>query len=226
MMKRKLPREFRLQQDPPDGGVVCLWNILNYYRVDLSTERLSEWSGCGRHGATLPGLHQAAEAAGFRARGMKAGYIADLREVPSPCILPVTMDGTTLHYVVFYPGGRGRREAGIGGGTGTGGGTGIGGGTGTCWHVGTGGRNHVKVGTRRRRPGDNRLLIGDPARGLVWMEAWQLEEIWPSQAVLLLEPGERLSRWRRQRNKKIGWVWQTLMRVVKMLIATAGSARP
>lgn len=174
-MKRRLPREFQLQQDQQDCGVACLRNILHYYKADLSTERLREWSGCGPQGTTMLGLYQAAEQAGFTVQAMKAGYVADLRELPGPCILPVTI-GTMLHFVVYYPHGR-----------------------------------------RGRGLGDRRLLIGDPAKGLVWMEDWQLEEIWPTQAVLLPEPGEKLSRWQRQRQKKLGWLWQTLKPDIHLL---------
>jgi ATP-binding cassette subfamily B protein len=61
------------------------------------------------------------------------------------------------------------------------------------------------------------LLIGDPAKGLVRMDARQLAEMWPTRAVLLLEPGEKLSRWQRQREKKWHWLWQILKEDIHLL---------
>ena len=151
-MKRKLPRNFRLQQDQHDCGVACLRNILGYYQADLSVEKLREWSGAGTHGTTLLGLHQAASQAGLTPQGAQAGSVADLQDVQYPCILPVTINATMLHYVVYYP----EEKA-------------------------------------------DRLLIGDPAIGLIRMEKQELEKIWTTRTVLLLEPGAKLARWQRQR---------------------------
>lgn len=233
-MKRRLPRDFRLQQDQQDCGVACLRNILNYYQADLSNERLREWSGCGSEGTTLLGLYQAATEAGFKAQGVQAEYIADLRAVEYPCILPVTVEGTRLHYVVFYPAGRG--AAGGGGGVRTGwrfgarreeegAGAGVrreagGAGDGVRREAEAGTGAEVRTGWRiavPRKAGSDKLLIGDPEKGLCWMEDWQLEEIWPTRTVLLLEPGEPLSRWRRQRQKKLGWLWQMLKPDIHLL---------
>lgn len=60
------------------------------------------------------------------------------------------------------------------------------------------------------------LLIGDPAKGLVHLTADELEKIWAGQT-LLLEPGDGLSQWQRQRKKKIRWLWDTLKENVHLL---------
>lgn len=94
---------FKLQHDQYDCGVACLRNILNYYKAEISLEKLREWSGAGRQGTTLLGLHQAATQSGFIATGAQAESLAELRKLGSPCILHVTPDGQLMHYVVYYP---------------------------------------------------------------------------------------------------------------------------
>lgn len=171
-MKPKTSLPFRLQQDQCDCGVTCLRNILNYYKAEVSLEKLREWSGTGRQGTSLLGLHQAAGQAGFVAQGAKAGGVADLRSVEHPCILHVSPDGVLQHYVVYYP------------------------------HEGKQGILY---------------LIGDPSRGLVYLTPEELTKIWPSQTLLLLEPGKRLEEWQQQRKKKMHWLWQTLKEDVHLL---------
>ena len=94
---------FKLQHDQYDCGVACLRNILNYYKAEISLEKLREWSGAGRQGTTLLGLHQAATQSGFIAKGAQADSLAELRKLKSPCILHVSPDGQLMHYVVYYP---------------------------------------------------------------------------------------------------------------------------
>lgn len=43
------------------------------------------------------------------------------------------------------------------------------------------------------------FLIGDPAKGLVYLYAEELEKIWKGHTLLLLEPGEQLAQWQRQK---------------------------
>jgi ATP-binding cassette subfamily B protein len=182
-MRSRNSLPFRLQQDQCDCGVTCLRNILNYYKAEVSLEKLREWSGTGRQGSSLLGLHQAAGQAGFAAQGAQANGIADLRSVEHPCILHVSPDGVLQHYVVYYPeadGQRANRPAGL--------------------------------------PREGLLyLIGDPARGLVYLTPEELKKIWPSRTLLLLEPGKRLEEWRQQRKKKLHWLWQTLKEDVHLL---------
>jgi ATP-binding cassette, subfamily C, bacteriocin exporter len=63
----------------------------------------------------------------------------------------------------------------------------------------------------------NLLLIGDPAKGLIYLTGDELEKIWTSQTLLLLEPGERLNQWQQQRKKKLRWLWDTLREEVHLL---------
>jgi ATP-binding cassette, subfamily C, bacteriocin exporter len=175
-MRKNIPVPFKLQQDQTDCGVACLRNILGYYKADISIEKLREWSGAGIQGTSLLGLHQAAGQAGFKAEGARAGGISDLLEVRHPCILHVTMEGTQLHYVVFYP----------------------------------------------AESNNEQLLIGDPAKGLIYLESKALEKIWTGQTLLLLEPGEKLSQWKQQRQKKIRWLWHLLKEDVHLLYVALG----
>lgn len=168
-MKSKRSVPFRLQHDQYDCGVACLRNVLNYYKAEISLEKLREWSGAGRQGTSLLGLHQAAVRMGFAAQGAQAESVSDLRKIKHPCILHVTMDGTMQHYVVYYPDER------------------------------------------------SSFLIGDPASGVVRISGIDLEKIWVSRNLLLLEPGEKLAQWQEQRQKKFRWLRDTLSEDVHLL---------
>ncbi|MBN9386273.1 MAG: peptidase domain-containing ABC transporter [Chitinophagaceae bacterium] len=173
-MQKTRPYTFRLQHDQYDCGVACLRNILGYYSADISVEKLREWSGASIQGTTLLGLHQAAGQAGFKAEGARAGSVDDLLEVQYPCILHVTIEGTGLHYVVYY-----------------------------------------------RHEGE-KFLIGDPAKGLLYLSREELEKIWTDHTLLLLEPGEKLAQWQNQRKKKFHWLGQTLKEDLPLLYAALG----
>lgn len=73
-------------------------------------------------------------------------------------------------------------------------------------------------------PKESRLLmqVGDPAKGIVYLHPEELEKIWTGHTLLLLEPGEQLSQWQRQRQKKIRWIWQTLKEDVHLLYVALG----
>ncbi len=101
--KKSLQKDFVLQQDISDCGVVCLQNILKYYDADISLEKLREWSGTTRQGASLLGLFEAANKCGFEASGASAERIDNLYDVDEPCILHVTIDNKLLHYIIYYP---------------------------------------------------------------------------------------------------------------------------
>lgn len=99
---KTLQKNFSLQQDMADCGVVCLQNILKYYRADISLEKLREWSGTTRQGTSLLGLYEAAGKCGFEATGANAEKIENLSEVEHPCILHVTIEQKLLHYIIYY----------------------------------------------------------------------------------------------------------------------------
>jgi len=195
LLKKRRSVPFHLQQDQYDCGVTCLRNILKYYKADISLEKLREWSGTGRQGTTLLGLHQAVVQSGFAAQGLQARDTGDLTGIKHPCILHVTLDGGMMHYVVYYPEGspEGRRGA------------------------FRGARRGADRGSGGADRGEGDVLIGDPARGLIRMSAAELEEIWVSRTLLLLEPGECLSQWQQQRQKKFRWLRQTLNEDVHLL---------
>ncbi len=173
-MKKNRPAHFKLQHDQYDCGVACLRNVLNFYKADISLEKLREWSGTGMQGTSLLGLNQAADKVGFKAEGACAGGVSELRAVRHPCILHVTLKEGLLHYVVYYP------------------------------------------------TESNLLLIGDPAKGLVYLYPEELEKIWIGHTLLLLEPGEQLAQWQQQRQKKLHWIWQTLKEDVYLLYVALG----
>jgi ATP-binding cassette subfamily B protein len=183
-MKIRSSLPFHIQHDQHDCGVACLRNILNFYKAEISLEKLREWSGTGRQGTSLLGLHQAARQAGFIAQGAKASGIADLRTVEHPCILHVSPDGVLQHYVIYYP------------------------------HDGKFRRSNPPAGLPRE---GLLYLIGDPARGLVYLTPEELNKMWISRNLLLLEPGKKLEEWRQQRKKKLSWLWQTVKEDVHLL---------
>ncbi len=76
---------------------------------------------------------------------------------------------------------------------------------------------HYVVYYPEGQPKTSALLIGDPARGMVRMTAEELEKIWIGRTVLLLEPGEGLSRWQDQRKKKWRWLWDSMNEDVHLL---------
>ena len=102
-MKLRSSPPFRLQHDQCDCGVACLRNILNYYKAEVSLEKLREWSGTGLQGSSLLGLHQAAGQAGFTAQGARACGLTDLDIVEHPCILHVSPDGMLLPKLKAVP---------------------------------------------------------------------------------------------------------------------------
>ena len=144
-MKVKSSLPFHIQHDQFDCGVACLRNILNFYKAEISLEKLREWSGTGRQGTSLLGLHQAAGQAGFIVQGAKASGIADLRTIEHPCILHVSPDGVLQHYVIYYP------------------------------HDGKSRKSDPPAGLPRE---GLLYLIGDPAKGLVYMTPEELKKIW------------------------------------------------
>ncbi len=172
---KRLHKAFLLQQDQYDCGVVCLRNVLGYYQANISLEKLREWSGTGLQGTTLLGLFQAANQAGFNARGVQADNVASLQQVEHPCILHIITNDKLLHYVVYYPGKR-----------------------------------------------IDRFLIGDPAKGLMYLDKATLEKIWETKMLLLLEPGEKLAQWKQENAKKIHWLWQTIKKDVYLLYIAIG----
>lgn len=68
----------------------------------------------------------------------------------------------------------------------------------------------------------DRFLIGDPAKGLMYLDKTALEKIWQTKMVLLLEPDEKLAQWQQQSAKKLHWLWQTMKKDVYLLYIAIG----
>lgn len=93
----KIRKLFVLQQDRSDCGVACLLSIIKYYEGSNTLENLRKLSGTNITGTTLLGLYQAAQKAGFEARGCYAS-IDSLISHGAPCILHFNNN----HYVVCF----------------------------------------------------------------------------------------------------------------------------
>lgn len=61
-------------------------------------------------------------------------------------------------------------------------------------------------------------LVGDPAKGILYMERDELDRLWKTKNVLLLEPGEKLAAWQQQKQKKLSWLWQTIQKDLHLLV--------
>ena len=79
---------------------------------------------------------------------------------------------------------------------------------------------HYVVYYPRKRT--DRFLIGDPAKGLMYLDKTALEKIWQTKMVLLLEPDEKLAQWQQENSKKIHWLWQTIKKDVNLLYIAIG----
>lgn len=134
------------QYDQVDCGPAALLSVLRHHGGDASLPYVRDLSATDARGSTLFGLHAAATALGFRARGA-TGTFDELAAERLPAIAHVVNDQQLQHFVVVY----------------------------------------------RMEPG--RVLLGDPARGRLWVERAAFEAMWVRNAVLLLEPQpERLHR--------------------------------
>ena len=88
------------QFDRVDCGPACLLSVLRFHGGDSGLPRLRLESGTDANGTSLLGLHRAALALGFEARGATGDYEA-LRKEELPCIAHVVHEGAQ-HYVVVY----------------------------------------------------------------------------------------------------------------------------
>ena len=88
------------QYDRVDCGPACLLSVLRFHGGDTGLPRVRSLSGTDASGTSLLGLHRAAVALGFEARGATGDYDS-LRKERLPCIAHVVVEGAQ-HYVVVY----------------------------------------------------------------------------------------------------------------------------
>lgn len=100
-IEKKIAKTFTLQKTQSDCGVACLSSIIKFYGGVPNLEKLRIGSGTSRQGTTLLGLYQVANNIGFNVEGMQAD-MAFLRTIKQPVILHVVVNGSMLHYVVYY----------------------------------------------------------------------------------------------------------------------------
>src|SRR5690242_12895106 len=102
MKRKQISSTFVRQQDHSDCGVACLASVINYYRGETSLEHLRRISGTTQQGTTMLGLFQAAQQLGLEAEGVELDEFSGLKELQTPAILHVTLNGRFQHYIVFY----------------------------------------------------------------------------------------------------------------------------
>jgi len=107
LRRRLRPRHPLVRQyDQVDCGPAALLSVLRHHGGDASLVAVRDLCATDARGSTLLSLLRAAEALGFRARGVTGQY-DDLRKEALPAIAHVVVDGRLHHYVVVY-----RMEAG------------------------------------------------------------------------------------------------------------------
>ena len=92
------------QLDAMDCGPTCLRMIARYYGRNYSIESLREKAFITREGVSMLGISEAAEAIGFRTRGVRVTVDELERACPLPCIL----HWNQTHFVVCYRAEKGR----------------------------------------------------------------------------------------------------------------------
>jgi len=99
---KTLRKQFVLQHGQSDCGVACLSSIINYHGGKKTLDEIRGLSGTTKTGTSLLGLYQGASQLGFRAAGLEAEGIDNLKELENPAILHVLLEKKLHHYVVFY----------------------------------------------------------------------------------------------------------------------------
>ena len=89
------------QRDSSDCAAACLASVAAWHGLRLPVARIRQLAGTDARGTTALGLVRAAEALGFRARGVRAAPEA-IADVPLPAIAHVTKPGGRLHFVVLH----------------------------------------------------------------------------------------------------------------------------
>ena len=100
-MTRRATKSIVRQFDQADCGVACLAWVARFFGGEETMERLRDLSGTMSQGATLLGLHQAAESIGLRSEPYEA-RMEDLEGLDAPAVLHVVVNGLRQHYVIMF----------------------------------------------------------------------------------------------------------------------------
>jgi ATP-binding cassette, subfamily C, bacteriocin exporter len=190
---KSITKTFIRQQGESDCGVACLLSIIRYFGGNQKLEYLRELSGTTAQGTTLLGLVQACPTLGLNGKGLKVN-MSYLHQIKNPVILPVVIDKRLNHYIVCYP------KSSL--------------------------TPHPSPKERGKTPPPKegvggRLLIGDPAKGLVQYTENELDTIWQSKAILAIEPNENFVLTKIEQVEKRKWLLSLLQEDWAMLSIAA-----
>lgn len=87
--------------DQSDCGVICLQTILKYYKSNFSLEKLREYSGTSKQGATMLGLMQCGNQIGLEVKGYES-TIEALKQNNIPAILHTVYEEKLQHFIVCF----------------------------------------------------------------------------------------------------------------------------
>jgi ATP-binding cassette, subfamily C, bacteriocin exporter len=184
------------QQDQKDCGIACLLSIIQFHGGYNNLENLRKLSGTNITGTTLLGLYQAAQQLGFNAEGCEADIEALLNH-NTPCILHVTLENNLQHYVVYYGASPPtlQSESDI--------------------------YRQTLATLQRRGKKAQQLIIGDPAKGVVYMQPQELEKLWQSKTCLILSPNEQFERKETMVTAKRKWFKELIQQDFPLLAIAA-----
>jgi ATP-binding cassette, subfamily B, bacterial len=156
------PFPFYKQLDSMDCGPTCLRMVAKYYGREYSTVQLREMCEIGKDGVNLLGIAQAAERIGFKTLGVRITLQKLIEDVPLPCIVHWGQN----HFIVVVS----SKSKGV-----------------SNWLKEVwGGRNASHDVLDRGKHSRNqtnsnnkiRLLIADPAAGMITYTAAEFESKW------------------------------------------------
>ncbi|PLX12918.1 MAG: ABC transporter ATP-binding protein [Marinilabiliales bacterium] len=93
-----MPFPFYKQLDAMDCGPSCLRMIAKFYGKNYSLQTLRDKSYITREGVSMLGISDAAEAIGFRSKGVRISFEQLINEAPLPCVAHWKQN----HFVVVY----------------------------------------------------------------------------------------------------------------------------
>ena len=93
-----MPFPSTLQRNQMDCGPTCLYIICNYYKVNISIEKLRELTEIGKEGVNMLGISDAAEKIGFKTLPAQC----NIKELTNDIKLPAILHWGQQHFVVLY----------------------------------------------------------------------------------------------------------------------------